>query len=1784
VQFSTDGGATWSAVLATINNAFLADGSQWRVFNHIVSPAVDIDPGDLVIRVLSSGGERIMIDDFHYDIAVCTNTTWHYRSVANGNWADFNTWEHSIDGNAPWSPCTCGPTAASASIAIRNGHSVVLNTSVTLDQTTIENGGSLRYTGGNLTINDGTGDDLVVQAGGVFEIGPAPIPVYQNANVRIRVQTGGTLSITSGATSGISTAMAGNGSSNRIIYEHQSVFEWANSSSFATANMTYFPDVDASTIPIFRTSVNTATVGSSNPTVILGLYEANGNTTWANAGNKTFRNGITGSGNVSQSGGTQFLIINGTTAQLGGTGVISTNGNGLTISTGASCDLISSKTVSGGPLVIGGTLNAGTHSLNGAYSGITVTASGRVNTSNPNGLQATGGTFTNTTPIPNLNAASTIDYQLAGDQVVTTTANYGNLILSGSGNKRFNGNVTILNNLTIQDAAQVHATGSLDIVHQGNMTMSGTAGFTSGANDHIRWSATSVNTQLYTGNGNPVRLFRFTSNKATPSRFFDLASAVTPFDIKEDFSLSYNSGSIFRDNGNTISVGGNAILEGASTAVVLTGTLEMNGANGTPQVIESSPGDAITTHLNNLRIVGTSTDVAFSPSSGTQTIRINGNVDIQAGVLRPRSNILDLRGNWTNYNQSGLAEAGSRLLFQGNAAQSITCPGGEVLNFLSVTKSGGSFQLNHNVTVNGSGADVATFTNGVPVNLNGQRLSFAGASGGSIRMSTGQVTFTGPAGSEIEIDNSDKVFEGVSSGSCLIDDNVVLNLRRGLNCGALGLTLLEGTLQISNMGFVNTNPPNYADNSTLRYATTGAYNRGNEWNTVSANIGYPFHVQVFGTNPLNMGSGATNRGIRGNLTIDQGGALNMQTMSGNLEVLGNVNIGGTANGALTLSSTFDGDLLVGGNLVRHASNGTFTQNNREVEMIGNGNIQTIENIPSFTFLAINNNGGQVRPNVTTTINNRLRLGNGTLDLITPDVNVIMANEAAVWRTFGPATMNRSPITAGLNRYNIQYRDNAFTTALEWSPIDSLVADVTFEVTGTTTLGANRTFNRSMFLNGSNLDLGGNVLTARGRTDNLSGNAGDIAANQAGVRNITGPAGSRLDIIGLGETGETFRTKRFVRNDGATLTIGPNVEVRIGNGGCDFGIGNPVTIEGVLSVRGGGYAINNACFYAPNSILRFSNGFDYIVNPSDITWRPGDITSSDPGIPYNVEVLGSTTELFMNSARSLRNNLRIIDGQFTLTTNSGTFAIGGDWIREGTTSAFNHNQQKVIFDGTGPQTIATLNITGTGGETFWDVAFDRTGTKTLNEAVTVLKDLEILGTGPLVGNNQTITIRGTWNNDVGPASFNEAGSTVVFTNDTIANAITAVGGEDFHNLIVNNTFGASGSLSLNNDIRVGNVLTFTNGIIRTNGNQVEFKNGAAYTGAGNGRFVDGWVRKTGYNGTNFFEFPVGYTDYTDPGNPIEVYMPAGVRAVSASTTAAWRVRYYHQNHNPAFTTAPGNRPPVTLPLTNVSTCNWWDVDRVEGTINGDVRLYWDQASDCYDVSNPDVLTVAHWNGSTWQTSASAPTVTVLSVNDRGFTQTGPFTSFSPFTIGSNGPGNVLPITLLSFTARATPAGTVETAWTTASEVNNDFFTVERSRNGNQWEAVGHIEGAGNSTTVLNYTFTDDAPHSGSSYYRLRQTDFDGTFTLTDPQVVHIGSHTGALALHNVYISNQGTELVYTASAPYLTVEVFDVSGRLVHAEVVENDEGHSTIQPNIARGVYLLRLSDHRESSTMRFFR
>ena len=177
---------------------------------------------------------------------------------------------------------------------------------------------------------------------------------------------------------------------------------------------------------------------------------------------------------------------------------------------------------------------------------------------------------------------------------------------------------------------------------------------------------------------------------------------------------------------------------------------------------------------------------------------------------------------------------------------------------------------------------------------------------------------------------------------------------------------------------------------------------------------------------------------------------------------------------------------------------------------------------------------------------------------------------------------------------------------------------------------------------------------------------------------------------------------------------------------------------------------------------------------------------------------------------------------------------------------------------------------------------------------------------------------------------------------------------------------------------------------------------------------------------------------------------------------------------------------------------------------------------------------------------------------------------------------LPVELLYFTA-APDGREVLCSWATATEQDNDYFTVERSSDGELFEDIGEVDGAGTSHSTLQYAFTDHAPLRGLSYYRLRQTDLDGSDVLSAIVPVWMGDGPGDVPL--VLWPNPAHEVLnIVGTTAGESLSVWDGSGRLM-LEAGTAQQGLTVVDVSrLPEGVYLLRAGTSGHEQVARFVR
>ncbi len=213
------------------------------------------------------------------------------------------------------------------------------------------------------------------------------------------------------------------------------------------------------------------------------------------------------------------------------------------------------------------------------------------------------------------------------------------------------------------------------------------------------------------------------------------------------------------------------------------------------------------------------------------------------------------------------------------------------------------------------------------------------------------------------------------------------------------------------------------------------------------------------------------------------------------------------------------------------------------------------------------------------------------------------------------------------------------------------------------------------------------------------------------------------------------------------------------------------------------------------------------------------------------------------------------------------------------------------------------------------------------------------------------------------------------------------------------------------------------------------------------------------------------------------------------------------------------------------------------------------------------------GNAWSVavSLSASDVVIANVHSSVNNNTSEFTTCT-----------VLPIELISFTGKNQGATNL-LEWTTASEINNDYFIIERSADGMSFEKIGTVTGAGNSTVDVNYNFIDLTPFSspkerGVKYYRLRQTDFNGDYTYSD--IIYLANtelSTLNFELSTLYPNPATDDLNYSINSledMEITLLVVDVLGRVViekSSTLVKGANNSKINVTEIASGTYVLQV-------------
>ncbi|RXK59305.1 T9SS type A sorting domain-containing protein [Lacibacter luteus] len=701
-------GASWASETAG-NQSYTADAANTTVYNPPTAASKSFSVSGLSIlngsvyylrwtftgSGGSTNGQAIGIDNFSVSATstpiTLSNSTDHFRSKQNGDWGVASTWESSGDGSS-WINSTLIPTNLANTITIKNTHTVTIVNAVTADQLTIESGAVLNHsTGIAFSINDNSsGTDMIINGTYVIN-GEMP-------------SGSGTYIVNSG---GIIRADDNTGSNSDNIaflsnlnceFKTGSIFQWNTTDAFETIGIEYFRNNNGAEKPIFRIS-QSPSIGSNSQTNIYGLLEVTASLTWNGTGAKYFRDGITGTGNITQASSGTFYIT-GTDAELGGSGAISLNSGGLQIASAANVTLSSNKTINGNTydftVADGARLNCSTFVISGGADFI-LASGGTLGIGSADGITSSGVGNIQTSTRTYSSGANYIyngsTNQLTGNFTTTPVANTVNTFTIANTGTTGNRTVTLTVNNTTATALYLNnglfASGTnqtLRIASGGNI-------YGNGANNPNDASAGNIEflgngtTQGYS-TGNPflysvilnsggVDFNGVTTHSATIMNRLQLNTGAYVSDApyyQTGSSLVYNTGGTYGRNVEwgslsnqgypyNVTVQGGTVLNLNTNAISpsrleIAGTLTIGNANGSGQVYLNNGMQVPLSVLGNL-VIG-STDAASNGSVLQLSTVIGGD--------------LWLNGDFTRYSNGSYNDNSRAVFFKGSVSSSINTP------------------------------------------------------------------------------------------------------------------------------------------------------------------------------------------------------------------------------------------------------------------------------------------------------------------------------------------------------------------------------------------------------------------------------------------------------------------------------------------------------------------------------------------------------------------------------------------------------------------------------------------------------------------------------------------------------------------------------------------------------------------------------------------------------------------------------------------------------------------------------------------------------------------------------------------------------------------------------------------------------------------------------------------------------------------------------------------------------------------------------------------------------
>jgi hypothetical protein len=171
-----------------------------------------------------------------------------------------------------------------------------------------------------------------------------------------------------------------------------------------------------------------------------------------------------------------------------------------------------------------------------------------------------------------------------------------------------------------------------------------------------------------------------------------------------------------------------------------------------------------------------------------------------------------------------------------------------------------------------------------------------------------------------------------------------------------------------------------------------------------------------------------------------------------------------------------------------------------------------------------------------------------------------------------------------------------------------------------------------------------------------------------------------------------------------------------------------------------------------------------------------------------------------------------------------------------------------------------------------------------------------------------------------------------------------------------------------------------------------------------------------------------------------------------------------------------------------------------------------------------------------------------------------------------PSTILPVELVSFYG-SQQNGTVVLNWSTQSELNNDYFSLQHSIDGSSFSEIARIPGVAKSNQLINYKYTVNSPAAGINYYRLAQLDLNGALRYSDVIAVDVIAPLTAVSILPNPVVNDGSEITVVSDVErQVTIAIFDAIGKLTLSQTKKLTAGKNVFDmdfSNLSEGIYNL---------------